>query len=356
MKNRAAASVYWPGLNRDISNYRNNCRTCNANGPSLPKEPLIQSSAPEWPFQNVCGDYFFLEAHSYLVVVDQYSGWPSVFHFKPGQSNSANLIKVLRGLFTAYGVPQEFASDGGPQLTSKQFDDFLKFWGVHHRLSSVDYPQSNGRAELGVKSMKRLIRDNANRDGSLDNNKAAIAILQYRNTPLSTTGLSPAQILFHRKLKDAIPTHPAHYQLHKEWVLSAKEREACFAKQNKVIADNYNKHTRALGELAVGTHVLLQEGHRWRNQGVIVEALPFRQYRVRMLGSGRITLRNRRFLKECQPIHPHTQSAVPKEPISTHTQSAVPNEPTSTTARTEVPSIPRALKNLADFNKKGLKE
>ena len=129
MKNRATASVYWPGLSRDISNYRNNCRRCDENGPSLPKEPLIHSKEPEWPFQKICGDYFFLEAHSYLVVVDQYSGWPTVYHFRPGKSNSANLIKVLREMFSAYGVPSEFASDGGPQLTSKQFEDFLNFWG-----------------------------------------------------------------------------------------------------------------------------------------------------------------------------------------------------------------------------------
>ena len=188
--------------------------------------------------------------------------------------------------------------------------------------------------------MKRLIQDNANRDGSLDNNKIAIAILQYRNTPLLNTNLSPAQILFHRKLKDAIPTHPSHYRLHKEWVLSAKEREECYANQNKAIAEDYNRHARTLEDLTVGTHVLLQEGRRWKNQGIIVDVLPFRQYRVRMLGSGRVTLRNRRFLKKCMPINPRTQLP----PLQ---------EPSPSTIRVKVP---RALKNLADYNKKGLKE
>ena len=35
--------------------------------------------------------------------------------------------------------------------------DFLKSWGVTHNLSSPHYPQSNGKAEATVKSMKKLI-------------------------------------------------------------------------------------------------------------------------------------------------------------------------------------------------------
>ena len=101
-----------------------------------------------------------------------------------------------RILFENYGAP-EFASDGGPQFTSAEFHNFLKDWGIHHRLSSAGYPQSNGRAELAVKAAKRIIRDNTSNNGSLDNNKAAGAILQYRNTPITGIDLSPAQILFH---------------------------------------------------------------------------------------------------------------------------------------------------------------
>ena len=104
------------------------------------------------------------------------------------------------------------------------------------------YPQLKGRAELGVKSMKRLIRDNAKRNGILDNERAAMALLQYSNTPLPATCLSPAQILFHRQLKGTLPTHRSHYHLHPEWILSAKEREAFFVNRNKIIEEEYNLH------------------------------------------------------------------------------------------------------------------
>ena len=93
--------------------------------------------------------------------------------------NSMNLINICRDLFTYYGAPVEFSSDGGPQFTAQVFQQFLQDWGIAHRLSLAGYPQSNGRAELGVKTSKRIIFDNTNQDGSLNNDNAARTILQY---------------------------------------------------------------------------------------------------------------------------------------------------------------------------------
>ena len=93
------------------------------------------------------------------------------------------LISTLQALFIAYGIPEEISTDRGPQLTSTALKTFLSKWrGVKHRLSSAEYPQSNGRAELAVKTVKRIIMDTISSDGSFDNDSAAAAIMQYRNT------------------------------------------------------------------------------------------------------------------------------------------------------------------------------
>ena len=139
------------------------------------------------------------------------------------------LISVCRSLFTVYGAHEQFSSDGGPQLNSTAFKELLSRWGVKHRLLSVEYPQSNGRVELGVKAAKCIIYDSTPPNGSLDNDKASKAIMQYRNTLLPNLNLSPAQILFDRNIRDYIPTHPSHYELHKEWVISARQREQCLS-------------------------------------------------------------------------------------------------------------------------------
>ena len=51
----------------------------------------------------------------------------------------------------------ECSTDGGQPFTSTAFQGFLHTWGVKHRRSSVAYPQSNGRAELAVKTAKGIV-------------------------------------------------------------------------------------------------------------------------------------------------------------------------------------------------------
>ena len=73
---------------------------------------------------------------------------------------------------------------------SESTQQFLKTWGIRHRVSSVAFPHSNCRAEVAVKTAKRLIRDNAGPQGSLDTDRFARALMQYRNTR-TTTGHQP---------------------------------------------------------------------------------------------------------------------------------------------------------------------
>ena len=49
--------------------------------------------------------------------------------------------------------------------------------------------------------------------------------MQYQNTPLPDLSLSPSQILFCHNIRDYIPTHLSHYELHKEWVISTPQQE-----------------------------------------------------------------------------------------------------------------------------------
>ena len=142
---------------------------------------------------------------------------------------------------------------------------------------------------------------NVSSNGSLNNDKVARAIMQYRNTPLPHINLSPAQILFHRQLRDHLPVHPTNYKLHKEWLISAQQREEALSKRNHELVSRYNQSAHELPPLTTGARVYIQSNKRrrarWNRTGVVVECLPNRQYYVKVFGSGRTTKRNRRFLK-----------------------------------------------------------
>ncbi|MEL6802917.1 MAG: DDE-type integrase/transposase/recombinase, partial [Bacteroidota bacterium] len=183
MKRRASECIYWPFMNRDLKNVRINCNYCNEIAPKHTKEPLVLTPDPDFPFQQVAADYFSVKGHNYLVLVDRYSGWFTISYFEPSMATSHNLIQECAALFSAYGAPEEFSSDGGPQFTAHEFQKFLADWSIRHRLSSAKYAQSNGRAEAAVKTAKRIISDYVTANEPVNQKLIAHAVLQHRNTP-----------------------------------------------------------------------------------------------------------------------------------------------------------------------------
>ena len=189
---------------------------------------------------------------------------------------------------------------------SYETQKFLADYGVKHRLSSVAFAHSNKRAELGVKSMKRLIRENTGSDGSLTNDRFLQALMTYRNTPDRDTGKSPAQVIFGRNLRDFLPSPQTRYKPQPEWIMLREDREKALAKRAVSNMEKLNRNCRVLPKLAVGDSVLVQNqvgNHpsKWDITGVIVEVKEHDQYVVKVDGSGRMTLRNRKFLKKITP-------------------------------------------------------
>ena len=251
---RAESSVFWPGITNQIVEQRKKCYHCNRMAPSLPAIPPFPQRAPEYPFQQVCADYFKYKGTNYLVIVDRYSNWPII---ERGQDGADGLITSLRRVFVTYGIAEELSSDGGPEFQSKVTKNFLKSWGVDHCLSSVAFPHSNCRAEIGVKTSKRLITNNTKADGSLD------ADSFQRN----------------RHMKSA---------------------------------EYWSEHTKRQPPLSVGDQVRIQNQIgsnplKWDKTGTVIEVRQFDQYAVRVDGSGRVTLRNRKFLRRFEPVYPRRE-------------------------------------------------
>ena len=306
MKARATKIVYWPGLNQAIANRRERCRDCTTIAPSNNKEPMIMTSS-SYPFEKVVVDYFCMKGFKYLIHADRYSGWPSVVKIKPGEGDSKFLKGILNNLFALFGVPNELSSDGGSPFNSFDFQKYMQNWGITWRNSSAYYAQSNGRAEIAVKTAKRILISNCDEKGDIDNMRFARALLQYRNTPLQGIDLSPAQILYGRELKDCMPTLEDALIIRKEWRIAADQRERALMKRHIRSIEKYNEHSRNLPELNVHDCVAVQNqtgSHptRWDKTGIIVEKLAFRQYKVLMDGSRRVTLRNRKFLRKINPV------------------------------------------------------
>ena len=341
MNNRAQSSVFWPGITADIAATRDNCLCCARNAPSLSKLPPTEPIIPTTPFEAIASDYFHLKGNYFLVIADRLSGWTEVKMVRKNSvtSGAKGLCLALRSMFVTFGVPVEMASDGGPEFKAQETADFLKRWGVKHRLSSAYHPKSNGRAELAVKSTKRLLEDNIGPDGELNTDKVVQALLMKRNTPDPDCRLSPAEVIFGRKLRDTLPYRGLQQSpmVFENKDIDSKWREAWSLKE-EALKQRYMKH---LEKLDNGSHLPppLRHGDRvwcqaqagryatkWDKSGVVVETHPNDQYTVKTDGSGRLTLRNRQFLRKIvsHKLLGHPSPATPSQPQPPPVQDVAP--------------------------------
>ena len=296
-KRRARQTVYWPGIDQDITNYVGACSVCQRHLPSHQKEPLIQESIPSRVFEAVSADYFAWAGRTYLVYADRLSGWASVVHVQ-GAATARDLIASLRSMFAATGVPNTIRTDGGPQFSAKLTRDFLRRWGVKHEISSPHYSQSHGHAEAAVKTVKHLVMKVTSR-GDLDTDEFAQGLLELRNTP-GADGKSPAEVLFGHQLRSTVPTH--HRGFASRWQRAADDCDRR-SELNDKVKQRYDLTAREHPRLRVRQRVLIQNPRTklWDRTGEVTAVGRHRDYVVKM-PSGRIYWRNRRFLRPLRPF------------------------------------------------------
>ena len=118
--------------------------------------------------------------------MDAYSEWLDVY----ATTSSKIIIKLLQKLFDSLGLQEVVLSD-------QQFADFMKNNGIRQVRSPRYHLSSNGLAERAVQTLKEGLKKV--RSGSLETRLSKF-LLNYRITPHSSIGSSPAELMWGRTL------------------------------------------------------------------------------------------------------------------------------------------------------------
>ncbi len=196
-KARARGSVFWPGMNSAIDEMVSECRTCLQFQRRNQREPLMPQEIPERPWSTVAADIFYYKGRDYLLVVDYFSKYPEVTRIN--HKNSEAVILAMKEMFARHGIPEKIIADNMP-FNSLRFRDFAREWEIEVVTSSPHYPHSNGLVERNVQTIKRLLKKS--NDSKQD---AFLALLEFRNSPISGMEQSPAELLMSRKLRAKLP-------------------------------------------------------------------------------------------------------------------------------------------------------
>ena len=289
-KRRARQSVFWPGISSDVASTVAACPQCQLRLPSQQHEPMERDPPPEQIFQEVAGDFFEVDGRHHLIITDRYSGYPVVYHYKSAPTAAAT-INSLREMFSSFGCPIRFLSDGGLQFVAQETQEFFVRWGIRHRLSTATYAQSNGLAESAVKTVKHLLQ----KCGGTPNEAFQEGLMELRNCP-RVGGKSPAEIVFGHPLRSRLPCHTRAFS--KEWQVSMEDHDKKTAEATEKATARYDATSKSRTPIPVGSQVRIQHHstHLWDRVGKVLFQGKSRDYQVK-LPSGRVIWRNRRFLR-----------------------------------------------------------
>ena len=155
---------YWPTILKDATDLVKKCRICqeHAKISRLPSEPLTSITSP-WPFQqwglDILGPLPIGKGQCkfIIVAVDYFTKWAEV---EPLATITEQKIRnfVWRAVICRFGIPRALVSENGKQFDNAKFRDFCAELGIKNYYSSPAHPQSNGRAEVTIRTLKASLK------------------------------------------------------------------------------------------------------------------------------------------------------------------------------------------------------
>ena len=164
---------------------------------------------------------------------------------------------------------------------SLEFRRFTRKWGIKQSTSSPGFAQSNGKSERFIQTLKRMMKK--------ADDDIYLTLLEYRNTPVTGTSFSPAQILMSRTLRSNILVTK---QLLKPAIVDPRAQLMQQKLKRRVY---YDRPARSLANLQLGDTVCIRRKNTWQLAIVTKVDLHPRSYWVdNVIRSG--LHRNRRHL------------------------------------------------------------
>ena len=297
MKELARSYLWWPNLDKDLENVSGSCEACLENRPMPNRAELHPWEWPGLPWHRIHVDYAGpVEGKYFLIIVDAHSKWVEIYKTKG--TSSEDTIRCLQHTFSTFGLPVSIVSDNGPCFTSGEFKNFVQNCGIRHITTAVYKPSTNGLAERMVQTFKQALKkSNQPTQQFLDR-----FLFNYRLTPHSTTGVSPAELMFGRKLRSrldllwpSVSTRVSNKQAVQVENYSKRPREVSLATKSPVMVKNYSQY-----------------GAKWIPGEICRQTGPL-SYQCR-LNDGRIVKRHQ------DQLHERSESPIPpflrREPVS----------------------------------------
>jgi len=195
--------MWFPSIDRAVEEMIGNCKQCEMNAPKRP-EPLKMSTYATKPWQKVDADFYgpLPDGSEVLIMKDQHSKMVIAEEVK--STSAANVLPVIEKTISLIGIPAELKSDNGPPFNGQEFKDFCEIFGIDHKPVTPVAPSANGQVEAFMKNMTKIVKNARNGNKNWRSEMNAF-LRSYRSTPHTSTGISPADLLFNNSNTSKLP-------------------------------------------------------------------------------------------------------------------------------------------------------
>ena len=174
-------------------------------------------------------------------------------------------------------------------MRSEAFAKFCKDTSIKLEVASAYHHESNGLAERTVRTIKNLLKKT-----KILNEEFLEGLSALRSNPTSNMDVSPARIMMGRQLRNPhLPSLP-------DGIDTEAVAAAGMARRlDEKLTHNAKVKCKSVIDLKVGQVVRLQDPHtnKWDQEGRVQALRPHGRSAYVLMDSGRIYLRNRRFIR-----------------------------------------------------------
>lgn len=252
VKQRLRSKVWWEGIDKDAEKFVKSCKGCQLVQRPIEPPPVKRKQLPEKAWEIIAIELMGpLPTGEYLLVTtDYYSRFVEVAILK--RISAKEIQEELFELFARHGLPRTIVCDNGRQFTDEGLKDWLNSYGAKVAHVAPYWPQANGEVERQNRSiLKRLKIAYAQKKNW--RNELLTFLMMYRSTPHSVTGVTPAELLFNRKLRTKIPEIDNSSEFVEEEI---RERDKWLKEKGKQYYDKANRAKEC--ELGQGDRVLIR--------------------------------------------------------------------------------------------------